>query len=152
ELDDDDEWAKNYRSFHLGEKLIALAVQFAEFRGERIFEFQTVRDNDAQGTKTTQRIALTTAAGNWIADHDTTLVALLPVYLPMIVPPRPWTSLSGGGYLATPLNLLKRQPMATARRLLEKADLATVFSAVNAMQTTSYRINKDIYRNMRQAW
>src|SRR5438105_431471 len=35
ELDDEVEWAKNYRSFHLGEKLIALAVRFAEFAGER---------------------------------------------------------------------------------------------------------------------
>jgi Autographiviridae RNA polymerase len=152
ELDDDDEWAKNYRSFHLGEKLIALAVRSAEFDGEQVFEFQTVRNNDRQDTKTTQRVALTTAAGDWIADHDTTLASLLPVYLPMIVAPRPWTSLSGGGYLVTPLNLLKRQPNTRARQLLEKANLAPVFSAVNAMQSTPYRINKEIYRYMRQAW
>src|SRR5204863_7006173 len=94
ELDDDDEWAKNYRSFHLGEKLIALAIRSAEFDGKQVFEFQTVRNNDRQDTKTTQRVALTTAAGDWIADHDTTLASLLPVYLPMIVAPSPWTSLS----------------------------------------------------------
>jgi len=28
QLEDDDDWAKSYRSFHLGEKLIALAVRF----------------------------------------------------------------------------------------------------------------------------
>jgi hypothetical protein len=35
-LNDDDDWAKNYRSFHLGEKLIALAVRFAEFDAQPI--------------------------------------------------------------------------------------------------------------------
>src|SRR5205823_1184507 len=39
-LNDDDDWAKNYRSFHLGEKLIALAVRFAEFDGQPIFELK----------------------------------------------------------------------------------------------------------------
>src|SRR5213594_2113303 len=152
ELDDAEEWAKNYRSFHLGEKLISLAVRFAKFDGQPIFEFQTVRESDTQGTKTTQRIALTTAASDWIASHDTTLASLSPVYLPMIVPPRPWASLSGGGYLVTPLKLLKRQPTIRAQQLLEDADLTIVLSAVNAMQNTPFRINKDIYRNMRKAW
>ena len=152
ELDDDEEWAKSYRSLHLGDKLIALAVRFAKFDGQPIFEFQTVRESDTQGTKTTQRIALTTAASDWIADHDTTLASLSPVYLPMIVPPRPWTSLSGGGYLVTPLNLLKRQPTTRAKPLLKKADMTIVLSAVNAMQSTPYRINQKIYRYQRKAW
>ena len=152
ELDDDEEWAKSYRSLHLGDKLIALAVRFAKFDGQPIFEFQTVRESDNQGTKTTQRIALTTAAGDWIADHDTTLASLSPVYLPMIVPPRPWKSLSGGGYLVTPLNLLKRQPTTRAKQLLKKADMTIVLSAVNAMQNTPYRINQKIYRYQRKAW
>ena len=106
ELNDDEEWAKSYRALHLGDKLIALAARFAEFDGQPIFEFQTVRESDTQGTKTTQRIALTTAASDWIADHDTTLASLSPVYLPMIVPPRSWTSLSGGGYPAAAIWLL----------------------------------------------
>ena len=57
----------------------------------------------------------------------------------------PWTSLSGGGYLVTPLNLLKRQPTTRAKQLLKKADMTIVFSAVNAMQSTPYRINQKIY-------
>ena len=152
-LDDDDDWAKNYRSFHLGEKLIALAVRFADFDGQPIFELKTVREGYAKRTKTTQRIALTTAAGDWIGSHESTLASLpSPIYLPMIVPPRPWTSLSGGGYLLTPLRLLKRQATRRAQQLLENADLSIVLSAVNAMQSTAYRINKEIYRNMRNAW
>src|ERR1041385_4349753 len=149
-LDDDDDWAKNYRSFHLGEKLIALAVRFAEFEGSPVFELMTVRESDARRT---HRIALTRGAGDWIATNESALASLSsPVHLPMIMPPRPWTSLSGGGYLVTPLNLLKRQANRRAQQVLEKADLGIVFSAVNAMQNTGYRINKDIYQVMRKAW
>jgi DNA-directed RNA polymerase len=112
-----------------------------------------LRESDAQGTKTTQRIALTTAASDWIATHESKLASLSsPIYLPMIVPPRPWTSLNKGGYLATPLKLLKRQPNRRAQQLLGSADLSIVYSAVNAMQSTAFRINKEIYRNMWQAW
>ena len=152
EVDDPEEWAKSYRAFHLGDKLIAMGVHFAQFNGQPIFEFQTVRENDAKGTKTTHRIALTAAAGDWIADHDTTLACLTPVYMPMIVPPRPWTSLSGGGYLVTPLHLLKRPPTARAKQLFKKADMTRVYSAVNAIQSTAYRINPYIDSIMRKAW
>ena len=151
ELNDDKEWAKNYRSFHLGHKLIALAIAQAKFEGEPTFELITVRETDAKGTKTTQRIALTAAAADWLADHDTTLASLTPVYMPMIVEPRRWTSLFDGGYLVTPLNLLKRQPNSRAQKLFKKANLSRVYSAVNAIQNTPWRINKDMYHIM-QAW
>jgi DNA-directed RNA polymerase len=151
-LDDDEEWEKSYRSLHLGDKLISLAVRFAEFDGQPIFEYQTVRESDVKGTKTTQRIALTEAAGDWLADHDTTLAALSPVYMPMIYLPRPWTSPSKGGYLVHRLNLLKRQPTTRAKQLLKKADMTIVYSAVNAIQSTPWRINQKIHPIMRKAW
>src|SRR5207244_2727357 len=89
----------------------------------------------------------------WIAAHESTLASLSsPIYLPMIIPPRPCASLSEGGYLVTPLKLLKRQANRRAQQLLENANLAIVFSAVNAMQGTAFRINKEIYRDMRKAW
>lgn len=150
-LDDPDDWAKSFRSFHLGDKLISLAVEFARFEGRPIFEWQTVRESHAQRTKTT--VALTKAASDWIVSHQSALASLpSPVYLPMLIPPRAWTSLTGGGYLLTPLKLLKRQSTRRGQQILENADLSVVCSAVNAMQNTAYRINKDIYRTMRKAW
>src|SRR5207249_4677418 len=102
------------------------------FDGLPIFELKTVRENESSHVKT--RIALTTAAGDWIASHESELASLsTPVYLPMIVPPRPWLSVSEGGYIVTPLKLLKRQPGRRAQQLLDNADLSVVFSAVNAM-------------------
>src|SRR5260370_15548615 len=62
--------------------------------------------------------------------------------------PRRWTSLFDGGYLVTPLNLLKRQPNSRAQKLFKKANLSRVYSAVNAIQNTPWRINKDMYHIM----
>ena len=69
----------------------------------------------------------------------------------MLVPPRPWKSLSDGGYLVTLLNLLKRQPTASAKQLIQKANMTMVLSAVNAIQNTTYRINQKIHRIMQEA-
>jgi DNA-directed RNA polymerase len=72
--------------------------------------------------------------------------------VPMIVEPRPWTSLSEGGYLATPMKLFKRQTGKRAQQRLQKADLSAVYAAVNALQNTPYRMNQAVYRFQRDAW
>jgi hypothetical protein len=43
-LDDPDDWATNYLSHHLGEKLIALAVLWGTFNGLPVFDLNTVPD------------------------------------------------------------------------------------------------------------
>ena len=89
-LADEDDWAKHYRSHHLGEKLISLALQFARFDGQPIFETKTIRQGSGKQMKTIERIALTPAAAEWIANHPAALASLpSPVYMPMVVPPRP---------------------------------------------------------------
>jgi DNA-directed RNA polymerase len=50
------------------------------------------------------------------------------------------------------LKLLKREPNRRAQKLLAKANLSAVYSAINAMQNTAWRINEDICRTMREAW
>ena len=37
-VDDEDDWASKFRAYHLGEKLISLALQSAVFEGKPIFE------------------------------------------------------------------------------------------------------------------
>jgi DNA-directed RNA polymerase len=134
-VDDLDDWSRNFRSYHLGQKLIALAVRFTHFDGQPVFELKTVQDAEGKRIKTTRTVALATAAGDWIARHPWTLESLpSPVHLPMIVRPRPWTSLAGGGYLMTPMTLLKRYGKR-AQQILANADLSVAYSAVNALQS-----------------
>src|SRR5207237_5645403 len=66
--------------------------------------------------------------------------------------PRPWTSLSEGGYLVTPMKLFKRQTGKRAQQRLEKADLSAVYAAMNALQNTPYRINQAVYQFQQDAW
>jgi DNA-directed RNA polymerase len=88
------------------------------------------------------RIGLTEAAETWIGEQTPEALDLFnPIYVPMIVEPRPWTSLSEGGYLATPMKFFKRQTGKRAQQRLQKADLSPVYAAVNALQNTPYRIN-----------
>ncbi len=153
-VDHQGDWATNDISHHLGEKLISLALQFAKFDGQPVFEVKMSREGSGKRMKTTERIALTPAAAEWIANHPAALSSLpTPVYMPMVVPPRPWTShAEDGGYLKLPLKLLKRNPHGRAQKLFKKADLSIVLAAVNALQNTDYRINKVVYETMRRTW
>jgi DNA-directed RNA polymerase len=151
-VDDEDDWANKFRAHHLGEKLISLALQFAVFDGKPIFVSKEDQEGSGKSLKTMKRIGLTEAAETWIGEQTPEALDLFnPIYVPMIVEPRLWTSPSEGGYLATPMKLFKRQTGKRAQQRLAKADLSPV-AAVNALQNTPYRINQAVYRLQRDAW
>ncbi len=146
---DEDDDPQDDRWLHLGEKLIVLAVDHATFNGGPVFEFKIFRE----GKKTIRRVALTAAADEWLLTQNSFPVMFSPVYQPTIIPPRPWTSFSGGGYFATPLSLLKRRrAKRRTQELLDRANLSSVHSAVNALQNTPYRINQKMDGIMGKAW
>jgi DNA-directed RNA polymerase len=152
-VDDENDWSTNFRAYHLGGKLISLALQSAVFEGQPIFESKEDQEGSGKGIKRMRRIGLTEAAETWIGEQTPEALDLFnPIYVPMRVEPRPWTSLSEGGYLATPMKFFKRQTGKKAQQRLEKADLSPVYAAVNALQNTPYRINQAIYRFQRDAW
>lgn len=82
----------------------------------------------------------------------------IPRLLPMIVPPRPWTNQSSGGYL-THSNL---QPLVRINgnrqlgKLLRTADeeghLHTVFHALDVLGATPWRINKAVLQIVTVCW
>ena len=116
--DDPEYWKANRLQFHLGKKLIDLAVRAVQLEGAPVFEVNTSREGGPQNTKTT--VSLTDTACDWIAEHQSALESLMsPVYRPMIVPPQPM-SLAGGGYLVRPLPLLKREPSKRTQRRLKR--------------------------------
>jgi DNA-directed RNA polymerase len=126
-VDDQDDWAHNSRAYHLCEKLISLALRYAVFDGKPIFESKEHHEGSGKGFKTMQRIGLTEAAETWIGEQTPEALDLFnPIYVPMIVEPRAWTSLSEGGYLVTPMKFFKRQIGKRAQQRLEKADLSAV--------------------------
>ena len=81
-----------------------MALRSAVFDGKPVFELKEHKEGSGKGFNTMHRIGLTEAAETWIGEQTPEALDLFnPIYVPMIVEPRPWTSLSEGGYLVTPL-------------------------------------------------
>lgn len=74
---------------------------------------------------------------------------------PTIVKPKPWTDMSQGGYYGAMKKRLhfmrishivgKTKVVKSYIRKIQDVDLSKIYSAVNAIQETPYRINKDMY-------
>ncbi len=105
---------------------------------------------------TEYRIRATETALNWISEEDERRALLRPVTLPCVIPPKPWVSPSDGGYWTDEVrkaNPILRAWNAKGRmKLLKGADLSQVYSAVNALQDTPWKINKPVLDVMREVW
>jgi hypothetical protein len=105
-VDDEEDWVTNSRALHLGGKLISLGLKYAVFDGKPIFEEKA----EEEELKTMLRIGLTEVAETWIGEQTPEALDLFrPIHKAMVVEPRPWTSLSEGGYWFTPMTFCKRQ-------------------------------------------
>lgn len=77
-------------------------------------------------------------------------------HLPMVSPPRSWSSYSNGGFLGQPTNVvraradpLQLQYMKAASR---RGDLKDVFTGLNVLGKTGWQINKPVLDVMLEAW
>lgn len=90
----------------------------------------------------------------WITKENNRCEALSPVYMPTIIPPRPWTSPFEGGYW-TPrvrrLALVKTHSKEYLEELAEH-DMPDVYDSVNAMQHTAWHINNKVLEVVRTLW
>jgi len=91
---------------------------------------------------------------DWLDKAHESVALFQPVLLPMVVPPRPWTTPRDGGYLS---NLGRRADLVRTvnrayKRELEQADMPLVYDAVNAIQATPWKINRPVLDVMRILW
>lgn len=79
-----------------------------------------------------------------------------PAYLPMVVPPRPWTSPYHGGYLdpkGLPLRLINAHRVnRNYLAELKFREMPAVYTAVNALQDTAWRINLRVAETLAAVW
>lgn len=78
-----------------------------------------------------------------------------PEYLPCIIPPKKWTTVYNGGYYAKVKELWLVKARFNPKAYLEELnnqDMPTVYNAVNAIQNTSWRVNKRIYEVLSEMW
>lgn len=83
---------------------------------------------------------------NYIEHQDLEMATLLFQHRPMVIPPRPWTSPFEGGYwinLKEPIKLV-RASSSTNSSVYADVDMPNVYKAVNAIQSTAWRINRRV--------
>jgi len=105
------------------------------------------------GKDTTLNIYPHKSLMNWVKNHNAEASLMCPVYLPMVVPPLDWTNPHDGGYLNqhNDLTLVKTHKKAYLAEL-QVANPTAVYSAVNALQRTAWRVNERVLDVLQQVW
>jgi DNA-directed RNA polymerase len=95
----------------------------------------------------------TEAVQGWLENQHARCEILEPIHLPMVVRPRRWRSPFWGGYLTKRPGLrLVKQWNAPYHSELRNVDMPAVYDAVNAVQSTPWRINRRVLEVMRTVW
>lgn len=138
-------WTRD-QQVHVGTKLVELV---AETLG--IITVDMVRTS---ARRQTHRLYLTADIRGWMEQFNGAASATRPMYLPTVDKPLPWAAPRGGGYhtnAVTPLTLITRARDAQMDAL-DRADLSQVYSAINAIQDTPWRINQRVLAVMKDVW
>lgn len=85
----------------------------------------------------------------WLNQQHDRRSTLFPVDLPMVVPPRPWSSDQRGGYRVRQSNLTKLRFVAKG---VELDHGPRVYEAINHVQSTPWRINRDLLEVFEHVW
>lgn len=111
--------------------------------------------NERRRGKTQMHIQGTAAIAAWLEQAHDAASAFMPVLLPMVVPPRDWTTTNDGGYL-TDFGHKRSSLVRTRNRQylteLELAEMPEVYEALNCIQATAWQVNAPVLDVMREAW
>lgn len=91
---------------------------------------------------------------DWLDKAHQSAALFHPVLLPMVAPPRPWTTPLDGGYytkLGAAAALVRTRNKAYLREL-ELVEMPHVYEAVNAIQATPWKINRPVLETMMEVW
>lgn len=106
-------------------------------------------EGESKGKQRAPEMVVTKPSVNeWIIKHREEMRQLAPVYLPMVVKPNTWSvdTAYQGCYLTNeqaPVPFIKRKNPVQMRRLIRENPL-DIFDAVNAIQSTAWRIRKPV--------
>jgi DNA-directed RNA polymerase, mitochondrial len=133
----DQEWNASER-VHVGTRLIELVIEHTG-----LVEVNTYK----QGKRFVQTLVASPTAVDWVNRANETMGALSPVYEPMVVPPKAWSTPFDGGYLTSeiPAYRLIKTRESDYIKSLEGVEMPIVYGSINALQNTAWAINRDIY-------
>ncbi len=132
-----DEWGKRAR--------ISCGVTLLGFVKEATGAIESFNKRSAtRRRRPTLCIRLTKSTQEWKKGYQDYRAKLIPLFLPMVEEPVPWSGAYGGGY---PSGSMPAVPFIRThkRRWLTQADISSdVFDAVNKIQATPFTINKKV--------
>jgi DNA-directed RNA polymerase len=90
----------------------------------------------------------------WIEEEHRRCAYLWPLYLPTVIPPKPWTSPTSGGYWSDRVRRLTLVKTGNQKYLdgLSKIEMPGVYSALNSIQNTRWSINKRVLQVMEEMY
>lgn len=90
----------------------------------------------------------------WLEEEHKRQAWLSPLYMPTIVPPKPWTTPRSGGYWSGRVRRLALVKTRSQDYLdgLAKIEMPEVYSAINSVQETAWRINPRVLEVMEDMW
>jgi DNA-directed RNA polymerase len=137
-------WTQSER-LKLGTTLVELTAQ-----STGLFTVSTSLRNN----RTSHIIQFTAEIEPWFAQYNQAAALTRPMFLPTVVPPRPWDSVDASPYWSSriPRSSLLSRSFPTQLDHLRAADLSAVFEGLNALQETPWRINRRVLEVMRAAW
>ncbi len=104
--------------------------------------------------KTPYYLVATQKTLNWLDKENEHNELLSPVYYPMLVPPKDWTSPTDGGYYSEMPQKIKlvKTYSPTYLEEIKHIPMPLVYEAVNRMQQTAWRVNTDVLEVLREIW
>jgi DNA-directed RNA polymerase len=126
----------------VGIKLIELVAEL------NLCKFNTITEGK---NKTIIYVEPTDSLQVWLAIQNRNCSLLSPVFLPMVAKPKAWTTPTDGGYLQTPLTIMKTRNKPYLQEL-EHVEMPKVYQSVNALQETPWAINRGVYSVMKELW
>lgn len=138
---------------HVGAILVHLVLANTVIEDEpdnwvRPFEHRNIRDREG---KTHGMMFMHERVHKIIEDGHLMRQTMRPRYLPMLVPPYPWSDEGEGGYIRVRTPLMSK-PTAEQHDALEEADLSTVYECLNAANSTAWRYSKPMILLYREMW
>lgn len=137
---------------HVGNKLVEIIM---EKTGLVQIDKRVVGKND-----TRMYVVATPETMKWVEECHAFCEVLNPVYMPCIIPPKPWVSPLDGGYHTDafgPTAFVKRGEGMHHKNYLEELSnhweqMEPVWRSVNAMQATPWGVNPQVLQVAREIW
>lgn len=138
QLDEWDHWS-NLEKESVGLKLLEIVMATTG-----LVQLESINPGNPRLHRQVVTLSETHAA--WLNERTVAQAGLVPAHAPMVVPPKPWTSPTSGGYWfnedKSPLQLVRGSRKRNKR--YAEMDLTNVLQAINTIQDTAWEVNTKV--------